>query len=112
MWMTAVLFGKTKWIHLIPLCYAASLEPIQAQALWLLHFSKIAARPTPSFAKTQITPSVNKDVSVFKVGQTIKHARYGEGTIVAISGENGDISFPVLGVKKFNLRLAPIEIVK
>lgn len=77
-----------------------------------IDFSKIAARPTPSFAKTQITPSVNKDVSVFKVGQTIKHARYGEGTIVAISGENGDISFPVLGVKKFNLRLAPIEIVK
>ena len=73
---------------------------------------ELMINPTPSFAKTQITPSVNKDVSVFKVGQTIKHARYGEGTIVAISGENGDISFPVLGVKKFNLRLAPIEIVK
>ena len=49
---------------------------------------------------------------MFKVGQKIKHARYGEGKIIAISGENGDIEFPILGVKKFNLRLAPITIIE
>lgn len=47
----------------------------------------------------------------FKVGSNVKHPRYGIGVITEITGENGKISFPQLGVKMFNLRLAKIEIV-
>ena len=40
---------------------------------------------------------------------TVKHSRFGVGEIVDISGENAKIKFKDLGVKMFNMRLAPIE---
>lgn len=54
----------------------------------------------------------SKDISRFAVGQKVKHARFGEGRILSIKGENAEIEFPVLGVKMFNLRLAPITIIE
>lgn len=68
---------------------------------------------TPAFAKSspQSTPQ-SKDVSVFKVGMKVEHTRFGVGTITSITGENAKIEFPVLGVKTFNLRLAPVKIVE
>lgn len=68
---------------------------------------------TPAFAKsanTQVPQS--KDTSVFKVGMAIEHSRFGQGKIIAITGENAKIEFSGLGVKTFNLRLAPIKIVQ
>lgn len=68
---------------------------------------------TPAFAKSspQSAPQ-SKDVSVFKVGMQVEHTRFGIGKIIAITGENAKIEFPVLGVKTFNLRLAPIKTVE
>lgn len=68
---------------------------------------------TPAFAKSapQTAPQ-SKDVSQFKVGMRVEHSRFGIGTITAITGENAKIEFPVLGVKTFNLRLAPVKIVE
>lgn len=69
---------------------------------------------TPAFAKSaggQQMPQ-SKDTSVFKVGMNVKHTRFGEGKIISITGENAKIEFPVLGVKIFNLRLAPVSIVE
>ncbi len=75
--------------------------------------STFAKAPTPSFAKPSPMPTVqDKDLSKFKVGQKVKHTKFGEGEIVAISGENADIKFEGLGVKKFNMRLAPISIIE
>lgn len=63
----------------------------------------------PNFAKPIVVQSVqSKDVSGFKVGMRVVHTRFGEGEIVEIMGENARIKFPVLGVKTFNMRLAPI----
>ena len=68
---------------------------------------------TPAFAKSTPSTSVqSKDVSVFKVGMQVEHTRFGVGKIIAITGENAKIEFPVLGVKTFNLRLAPVKIVE
>lgn len=62
---------------------------------------------------TQSSPVAgNKDISVFKVGMTVKHNRFGIGVIESITGENAKIKFEGLGVKMFNMRLAPIQIVK
>ena len=65
---------------------------------------------SPAFAKSA-PPTVpqSKDVSVFKVGMTVEHSRFGQGKILSITGENAKIEFPVLGVKTFNMRLAPIK---
>ena len=65
---------------------------------------------TPAFAKSapQVAPQ-SKDVSIFKVGMSVEHSRFGQGKILSITGENAKIEFPVLGVKTFNMRLAPIK---
>ncbi len=68
---------------------------------------------TPAFAKSaggQMPQS--KDTSIFRVGMTVEHSRFGQGNIIAITGENAKIEFPVLGVKTFNLRLAPVKVVQ
>ncbi|MDE7348648.1 MAG: UvrD-helicase domain-containing protein, partial [Clostridia bacterium] len=68
---------------------------------------------TPAFAKSAggQTPQ-SKDTSIFKVGMTVEHSRFGQGKIISITGENAKIEFPVLGVKTFNLRLAPVKVVQ
>lgn len=52
-----------------------------------------------------------KDVSIFKVGQTLIHPKYGEGKLVEITPDGlvGDIVFSV-GKKSLMLELAPLEI--
>ena len=54
-----------------------------------------------------------KDVSVYKVGQTVVHTRFGMGKIVEISEDGlvGDIIFEV-GKKSLMLELAPLEIIE
>ncbi len=75
--------------------------------------STFASKPTPSFAeKKEIKPVSDKDLTQFRVGQIVEHTKFGKGEILAITGENADIKFEGLGVKKFNLRLAPISVVK
>ena len=65
-----------------------------------------------STASVQTAPAVrNADVSRFKVGMTVEHSRFGVGVIESITGENAKIRFEGLGVKTFNMRLAPIKIV-
>ncbi|MEG1963807.1 MAG: UvrD-helicase domain-containing protein [Clostridia bacterium] len=51
-----------------------------------------------------------KDISKFLPNTVIMHKRYGEGIILSVDGENATIKFEKLGVKEFNLRLAPIEV--
>ncbi len=52
-----------------------------------------------------------KDVSIYRVGQTVIHPRYGEGQIIDISDDGlvGDIIFEV-GKKSLMLELAPLQI--
>lgn len=59
-------------------------------------------------SSNRIKPDVNKDLSMFKVGVTIVHSRYGDGLLTHIDGENGTVNFEKLGIKEFNLRIAPI----
>jgi len=73
--------------------------------------SQFASKPTPAFAQAKpVEHNTSKDIAQFKVGQTVEHTRFGKGTIIDISGENADIKFEGLGVKKFNMRLAPIKV--
>ncbi len=53
-----------------------------------------------------------KDISVYKVGQTVEHLKYGEGLIVDITPDGlvGDIIFEGFGKKSLMLELAPLEI--
>lgn len=78
-------------------------------------FASVAKKQqAASFARTTIPQQTvaSRDVSIFRVGQTVRHARFGDGVIREMTGENAKIEFPVLGVKTFNMRLAPVQIVE
>lgn len=55
-----------------------------------------------------------KDVSVYRVGQKVRHPKYEEGEIVYISDDGlvADIIFENFGKKSLMLELAPLEIIK
>jgi DNA helicase-2/ATP-dependent DNA helicase PcrA len=56
------------------------------------------------------------DIDKYKIGQKIKHARFGIGRIINIEGAGdnkfANIAFDGLGIKKFSLALTPMEIVE
>jgi hypothetical protein len=58
--------------------------------------------------------SSRRDYSVYKVGQTVEHTRFGIGQIVSISDDGlvGDINFEDFGVKSLMLDLAPLTIIE
>jgi len=45
--------------------------------------------------------------SDFKLGDKVVHPRYGVGRIIQIVGDNASIAFDGLGIKQFNLKIAP-----
>ncbi|MDR3263302.1 MAG: UvrD-helicase domain-containing protein [Clostridiales bacterium] len=58
----------------------------------------------------------NTEYEKYKPGAKVFHKKFGEGTIVAVSGYGSEMSasiaFAGLGVKKFNVSLAPLKIVE
>lgn len=75
-------------------------------------FSTIS-RKTPAFATAQPAQqsTLSNNISQYKVGMMVEHTRFGKGIIEEITGENAKIKFEGLGMKMFNLRLAPIKII-
>lgn len=51
-----------------------------------------------------------KDLSMFKTGVKVKHKTFGVGTIISVSGTSASIAFDGLGIKKFSLEIAPLEV--
>jgi DNA helicase-2/ATP-dependent DNA helicase PcrA len=64
-----------------------------------------------SFTTSKAQKIEEKDLSAFTVGAGVLHPRYGSGKIVDLVGENAKIEFVGLGIKQFNLALAPLEVV-
>lgn len=72
-----------------------------------------------TFAVPPVRPSVpvqKTDVSAYKLGGRVSHKSYGQGTIIMLSGSGADtqaiVNFDGLGIKKFLLALAPLEVIK
>ena len=68
---------------------------------------------TKSFFKREEKKENVKDVSIYKVGQSVIHPKYGVGKIVDITPDGlvGDIIFDTFGKKSLMLELAPLEII-
>ena len=59
------------------------------------------------------TPTGNKDLSVFKIGVRVEHAKFGKGTVVGIRGVGSNMIVDVafengLGIKQLSASLAPL----
>ena len=57
---------------------------------------------TPVAPKT--TPT-----GVWRLGDKVSHPRYGVGRIIQINGDNANIAFDGLGIKQFNIKIAPLK---
>ncbi len=56
----------------------------------------------------QYTQNTQKTVSI-RLGQKVKHKKFGIGTVISLSGDIATIAFEVVGIKKLSLSIAPIE---
>jgi len=45
----------------------------------------------------------------FKLGDKVIHPRYGVGRIIQMNGDNGSVAFDGLGIKQFNMKIAPFK---
>ena len=66
------------------------------------------------FLKEEKEDKSRIDVTKYKIGQIVKHPKYGEGKIIDISDDGlvGDIVFEGFGKKSLMLDLAPLEILE
>jgi DNA helicase II / ATP-dependent DNA helicase PcrA len=95
---------------------------LQEESYGSMNLSSFATSPGQSFSfsmKGASLPSILKKPSILRsnaVGDfsswcKVEHMQFGIGTIISLSGEIADIAFPGKGIKKLNVRLAPITVV-
>ena len=76
----------------------------------------ICANYAKSFMRST-APKENKAVQADKIksGVKVKHAKFGEGVVIAVkgSGDNliADVAFKGVGIKSLSVKYAPMEIV-
>lgn len=58
---------------------------------------------------TSVKVKVNNDVADFARGDKVSHAKFGNGLITSMSWELAEIAFPWKGVKKMNIKIAPVR---
>ncbi len=75
--------------------------------------SNAYSQPKPQIQQKPKVYNVNADG--FRSGVKVRHKRYGDGTVITVSGSGNatvvSVAFPGLGIKKFALMNAPLEIV-
>ncbi|NCA67578.1 MAG: ATP-dependent DNA helicase PcrA, partial [Clostridia bacterium] len=61
------------------------------------------------YIKNITAPIVKTSISV-TAGQKVEHAKYGEGMVISVRGDNASIAFEGIGIKQFNMTIAPVKI--
>ena len=73
----------------------------------------VKERKTERNVSSKITKNFNIDTTSssipYKIGDRVRHQKYGAGMIVSIRDDLIQIAFPSKGVKKFSVSKAPIE---
>ena len=73
-----------------------------------------------NYAKTMLNANKPKPVSGnnvvgYKSGVKVKHAKFGEGTVIAVKGQGEniivDVAFKGIGIKSLSAKFAPLEII-
>jgi DNA helicase-2/ATP-dependent DNA helicase PcrA len=76
------------------------------------------AMPTPNHLKrdTAVTPPPNPTTAQYKTGQKVRHAKFGEGTVIESklmgSDEEVTVAFPGTGIKRLAASFAKLEKIK
>jgi DNA helicase-2/ATP-dependent DNA helicase PcrA len=86
----------------------------RVEAKWLPNHQKAAWLETPEFGNNSIAQSfTSRKESVWQVGQSVTHQKFGEGVIVNIEGSGtqarANINFGRNGMKLLDLSIAKLE---
>lgn len=69
-----------------------------------------------SGAKPTLQKVAGKDMSGYRAGAKVRHVKFGEGTIVSVSGEGKNfiavVAFPGIGIKSLAVAYAPMDLIK
>jgi DNA helicase-2/ATP-dependent DNA helicase PcrA len=100
---TRMLHGQTRY------CVPSNfLEEIPPNLMFKINRTPAAAAPSPSYSKAPTAGSV----AGFRIGQTVQHAKFGVGVIVASEGRGADIkvqiNFGTAGMKWLALEYAKL----
>jgi DNA helicase-2/ATP-dependent DNA helicase PcrA len=71
-------------------------------------YSNVEFKSSTWYTKPK-TPIQNNDVSSFLVWSKVYHPKFGNWMITELSGEIASVAFPWNGIKKMNIRIAPIK---
>ncbi len=76
-------------------------------------YSSIYAKSMLNLSKPKV--NVNYKQNQYKSGIKVKHAKFGEGVVIAVKGEGEnlivDVAFKGIGIKSLSAKFAPMEIV-
>ncbi|PID87523.1 ATP-dependent DNA helicase PcrA [Candidatus Gracilibacteria bacterium] len=59
--------------------------------------------------KVQKKEKINNNISDFSRGDKVSHPKFGGGLITSLNGELAEIAFSGYGIKKMNIRIAPVR---
>ncbi|MCP4523092.1 MAG: UvrD-helicase domain-containing protein [Candidatus Gracilibacteria bacterium] len=72
-------------------------------------FSFGSAGSTTQSAGVKIKPKANNNVADFARGDKVSHPKFGGGIITSLNGELAEIAFSGKGIKKMNIKIAPVR---
>jgi superfamily I DNA/RNA helicase len=105
--------GITRARDTVELSYLARPDAPQALALPSAYIGKIPADLVEWKDLPATLPPVNAapapPTAGFVLGQHVRHPRYGQGVITAVSADTVDCDFGKLGAKSFSTKLCPLQ---
>jgi DNA helicase-2/ATP-dependent DNA helicase PcrA len=88
------------------------LSPVQSRPAATMPF-KVPPKPELTLLKTPVQNTAKPHDTDWKAGEKVYHAKWGTGTIVAVTGTGSSmqlsIAFPSEGIKKLVAQMAPIS---
>ncbi len=114
-----MLFGKTDYSAASKFLSELDPECINREAFSRSPEKTYGRRKAPTFehpllhrqpkTKNEAVFGISENETEFKTGDTIRHAEFGEGTIIQIAGDVISAAFKGHGIKKIVASIAPIE---
>ncbi|NUJ97861.1 UvrD-helicase domain-containing protein [Candidatus Gracilibacteria bacterium] len=103
---------KSRFIDEIPLVHTQEIGfTSEVSFFGDLNFGgNLSSSPSSeTFQKVIKTPKIDNDIASFSIGDRLSHPKFGIGIITDLNGELAEIAFNNGGLKKMNIRIAPVK---
>jgi DNA helicase-2/ATP-dependent DNA helicase PcrA len=104
---------KSRFIEEIPICNIKEIWLCNDKNFfWDFNFSQESTLQLQSHLTTRESKKIAKqdnDVSIFSIGDRVSHPKFWNGIINSLYWELAEIAFSQWGLKKMNIRIAPVK---